>query len=400
MHGGLSLLSDPRRSDRGGLVALDVLAAAGYTAVLLGTSLAQAPHAANAPRWVLVLVLASIGPPLAVRRLWPLPVFTVVMAGSVTAAVLGVLRDPFVAAAFALYPVALTTSGHRWPSASSVGLASAAVLLFGAFAGPPPHWSEDVGPLVLGAAVLSGAWAIGRGVRERRAYAARSAERITERAVVEERLRIARELHDVVAHGMSLIAVKAGVANHVIQTRPEEAADALRVIEATSRGALTEMRHLLGVLRSGTDERPADTGPAPGIGDLPGIAERAAPAGVRVDLDVRGADGLPGGTALAVYRIVQEAVTNVVRHAAPAHCRVEVVAAGGEVRIEVADDGPGGRVLPGGAGGYGLIGMRERAAAHNGTLSAGPRPGGGFGVRARLPYDPAPHADRAHGRTR
>lgn len=147
---------------------------------------------------------------------------------------------------------------------------------------------------------------------ERREYAARSAERLARESVAEERLRIARELHDVVAHSVGLIAVKAGVANHVLRSRPEEAHEALRVIETSSRSALVEMRRLLGVLRT----EPPGLGPLPGLAALPELAERTRLAGVAVDLDVRDAGGVPEGVGLSVYRIVQEALTNVVKHAA------------------------------------------------------------------------------------
>jgi signal transduction histidine kinase len=204
--------------------------------------------------------------------------------------------------------------------------------------------------------------------------------------VSEERLRIARELHDVVAHSMSLIAVKAGVANHVAASRPEEAADALRVIEDTSKQALTEMRRVLGVLR--TDDAPRDElAPAPGLGNLPELAERAASAGVRVILDLRADPDLPTGVSLSGYRIVQEALTNVIRHAAPARCAVTVTARDGEVRIEVVDDGAGRGVPPAEHHpGHGLAGMRERALACGGEFTAGPHSGSGFRVNARLPY--------------
>jgi signal transduction histidine kinase len=184
---------------------------------------------------------------------------------------------------------------------------------------------------------------------------------------------------------MSLIAVKAGVAVHVAEARPQEALDALRVIEDTSRGSLAEMRHLLGVLRdNGAPE--GDLAPVPGLDGLPGLVDRAALAGVRIDLQVRATE-LPEGMALAVYRIVQEALTNIVKHAAPARGRVLIEQDLGEVRIEVTDDGPGIRMLPGDQAGHGLIGMRERAMMYGGDLTAGPRREGGFAVSARLPYD-------------
>jgi signal transduction histidine kinase len=186
---------------------------------------------------------------------------------------------------------------------------------------------------------------------------------------------------------MGVIVVKAGIANHLARERPEAVHEALRVIEATGRDALSEMRHLLGVLRSDTDSATEGLAPTPGVASLPELTERAAMAGVRVSMDVRGVDHLPHGVELSVYRIVQEALTNVVKHAAPARCQVIVEADGREVRIEVTDDGPGHRVLPRGAEpGHGLAGMQERVATYGGTLTVGPRPEGGFAVLASLPY--------------
>ncbi|MEU4832560.1 sensor histidine kinase [Streptosporangium sp. NPDC023615] len=384
----------PHRWSHGRLVRLDALASAGYALVLL---LGGPPDPA-VPAWAWLPPLAALTLPLAVRRIWPLTVLCVVLAASLTAVLFGLIHDGFVAAALAAYMVALTRPRLRREPTLAIGACGAvAVLLLSAAGTPgPPPASRLPGALLTGVALLGGAWVAGRAVRERRAYAARSAEQLADRAVAEERLRIAREMHDVVAHSMSLIAVKAGIANHVAAARPEEAADALRVIEITSRGALAEMRRLLGVLRSDLDAAPALL-PSPGLADLADLAGRAATAGVRVELDLRAA-GLPEGVELSVYRIVQEALTNVVRHAAPARCRVSVTAsrgeAGGEVRVEVVDDGPGGRVPPG-EGGHGLIGMRERVAAYGGSFTAGRRPPGGFAVSARIPYGetPAPYEE-------
>jgi signal transduction histidine kinase len=159
--------------------------------------------------------------------------------------------------------------------------------------------------------------------------------------------------------------------------------DALHTIETTSRGALDEMRRMLGVLRQGSV--PDELGPPPGVAELPKLIERAAAAGVAANLRVQGAEELPEGVQLSVYRIVQEALTNVVKHAAGARCRVTVEGTGGDVRIEVCDDGSAA-VLPR-AGGHGLIGMRERVAMYGGEFSAGRQDGGGFRVSARLPCE-------------
>ncbi|WP_208758819.1 sensor histidine kinase [Microbispora triticiradicis] len=370
----------PRPLRRGELVVLDTLAGLGY-------AFALSLQAGVPATWNAHALIAAMTLPVAVRRLWPVPVFGVVLAASVAALALGVVHEPLAAAAYALYPVALTTRRRRWEPTTAIGVLSLGALLFAAVGGvsADPAPGRVVTSLVLGALALGGAWTIGRAVRERRAYAARGAElgaeRAAERAVAEERLRIARELHDVVSHTLSLIGVKAGVAAHVADRHPEEAREALRVIEDTSRRALAEMRQALGVLR---DDFPGRS-PVPGLAALPELAERAAAAGVEVDLDVRVTGALPETLELAVHRIAQEALTNVVRHAAPARCRVLVERDAAEVRVEVTDDGPGRRTLPPGPPGHGLIGMRERALLFGGEFTAGPRPEGGFRVFARLP---------------
>jgi len=382
------------------LLALDAAGAVAY-ALLLGSIVAS--HAGRAaapgpPLWARCLVMAAIALPLAARRRWPVAVFGVVLAASLVGLAAGMPGDSFVGAGLALYVVALTRPRRRWEPTLAIGLLSAAAALGAAVAGSPvAAWSAAP----VAGAVLGGAWTIGRAVAERRAYAVRSAAQLAGQAVAEERLRIARELHDVVAHSLGLIAVKAGVANHVLAARPEEAHDALRVIEATSRSALSEMRDLLGVLRTGPGQAPgrreagaeASLAPTPGVADLRGLADRAAQAGVRVDMELRGLDRVPEGMGQSVYRIVQEALTNVVRHAAPAQCHVLVAADDRAIEIEVTDDGPGRRTLPEIAGpGHGLAGMRERVAVYGGAFSAGPRPEGGFAVSVRLPRAAAEEA--------
>ncbi len=203
------------------------------------------------------------------------------------------------------------------------------------------------------------------------------------RAVADERLRIARELHDVVAHSMSVIAVQAGVAHHVIDSRPELARQALATVETNTRSALVEMRRLLGVLRQ-EDEPSGALTPSPGLADVPRLARQFIEAGLRVEVKVVGAaDGLPDGVDLSAYRIVQEGLTNVLRHGGP-EATVTIEHEPGLVRVAVADDGPARESR--GEPGHGLIGMRERVAVFGGTLTAGPRPGGGFDVAATLPY--------------
>ncbi len=255
------------------------------------------------------------------------------------------------------------------------------------------------------------AWLAGFAVRQQRAQAAgrreqarrRAREQLAEarRARSEERLQISRELHDVVAHTLSVITVQAGVAGYVIGERPEEAARALASIEETSRSALHEMRALLGVLRdeetgvrngTGPGARDAALVPAPGLADLDSLVERAGEAGVRVDLSVRGERPvLPAGLDLAAYRVIQEAVTNVIKHAATQRCQVTVAYQQDTLTLEVTDNGSGSAAATSGefpvGAGNGIIGMRERVAVYGGELRAAPLPGRGFRVTARFPLD-------------
>jgi signal transduction histidine kinase len=243
------------------------------------------------------------------------------------------------------------------------------------------------------------AWLAAENLRNRRARWAelharaerleREREAEARRAVTEERLRIARELHDVVAHSMSVIAVQSAVGNHVMETQPDEARQALAAIEATSRSALTEMRRLLGVLRQ--DGEPAGSlAPAPALTDLAPLIAQVRDAGLRVWVHVEGKRGpVPPGVDLSAYRIIQEALTNVIKHAACSTASVTVCYAPGSVTLEITDPGPG----PASAGaqaatlstGHGIIGMRERVAVFGGEFAAGPRADGGFRVFARLP---------------
>jgi signal transduction histidine kinase len=207
------------------------------------------------------------------------------------------------------------------------------------------------------------------------------------RAAADERLRIAQELHDIVAHSLGVIAVQAGVGMHVVDTDAAEARRALENISRTSRSSLAEIRRLLGVLRN-ADGTPAYT-PAPGLADLPRLTREVADAGLPVDVSVDGdLNRVPAGVGLAAYRIVQEALTNTLRHAQANRARVHLDSTSGVLLIEVTDDG---RSANGAApGGHGLVGMRERVAVYGGSLDAGPARGGGFRVAARLPYDADP----------
>ncbi|MEV0590959.1 sensor histidine kinase [Nonomuraea cavernae] len=375
-----------RRLSRDQLMILDLLAGLAFSLLFL----TAATNASGLPSWARLVIPFALGMPLVLRRRWPMLIFCLTLALAVLAVLLGAVSFAYVSPAYALYVVALVDTRGAWVPTTAIAVLTLITLGGLVLAGESSHtgappWMTHLDVPLIGIAALGGAWTVGRAVGERRVYAARDADRLAEQAVTEERLRIARELHDVVAHSVGLIAVKAGVANHVMNTKPEEARDALRVIETASRSALVEMRHLLGVLRSA--EAP-DLDPAPGLSGLAGLAEQARMAGVDVDLGVRlgpAGERLPEGVELSVYRIVQEALTNVVKHAAPTLCRVTVVADEREVRIEVVDDGPGRRVIPAEGAGHGLIGMRERIMMYGGDFEAGGVPGQGFRVLARLP---------------
>ena len=262
-------------------------------------------------------------------------------------------------------------------------------------------WTDGVSAVVSNlfscALLIGGSWAWGDNMRTRRAYFASLVERAQRlereregraaRAVLGERARIARELHDAVAHHVSAIAVTAGAAEEVAEEDPARAREALRAIRATSRDALAEMRALVGVL---SPDGGAEYAPHPGLGDVDRLVAQTRTAGLPVTLRVEGTPRpLPEAVDLSAYRIVQEALTNTLKHAAGATAEVVVRYLDADVELEVTDDGRG-VAAPGSVGeaphaGRGLIGMRERVALFHGELVAGPEPRGGFRVRARLP---------------
>ena len=328
------------------------------------------------PPWLGWTILLAGVVPLLIRRVWPLPAYILGLVLAAAAIPIGgpVMAIAALSTACALYLVA--ADGE--PRAARIGVA-AGLIEFGLFAFALPNPSTTT-TLNVGASVLAVSFALGHTLRSRREHAAWLRETHAQQAVSEERLRIAREMHDVVAHSMSLIAVKAAVGNHVAVDHPEEAREALRVIEDTSRETLAELRRMLGVLRTGDTETALT--PAPTLADLRALVERTGQA---VDLTVDGLDELPGGVGQSVYRIAQEALTNVVKHAQATRVTIRVAGGDGEVSVEVVDDGHGGADF---TPGHGLIGMRERVAVYDGEFSAGPVPDG-FRVFARLPYEDA-----------
>ncbi|GAA4986606.1 sensor histidine kinase [Actinopolymorpha pittospori] len=378
---------------------VDTAVAAGLAYLLAYSTLDPPGPAFTGPEWVAWFAGAAVGLPLAVRRRWPLPVLGWMVVAAATATAFGVVGTGVIWVTYAPLALALYTA------ATATGPVVAVVALVAGLAAPaatipwlydrlgiapsdapqsemPLWWQVELGMVTV---AVTAAWATGRVVRWRRMVHAGIARQLALDAVAAERLRIARELHDIVGHSMSLIAVKATVANHIAAERPGETRAALLTIERTSRSALTEIRRLLDVLRSDTDPA-ADLGPSPGTADLSDLTDRLRSDGLRVDLRLDGADDLPQAVDLTVFRIVQEALTNVMKHANAGHCQVTVLARDGGVHIEVSDDGRAHRSSGRSPTGQGLIGMRERVAMYGGTLSTGPRPEGGFRVVADIPY--------------
>jgi signal transduction histidine kinase len=330
--------------------------------------------------------------PLVARRRFPGAVLAVCVASGLAFAAL-FMPPVFLGPAMLVAVYSVAAYGRRWVSLAGLVVAE---LGLAAVWFTPAMLERSTFLLFMG--ILAVAWVLGHFVGDRQVYAAQLEERTAElerareelarRAVTEERLRLARELHDVVAHAMSVIAVQSGVGAHVADSRPEEVGKALSAIEATSRAALTELRRLLGVLRQDSEVQASLT-PVPGLADLEGLLAEVAKAGLAVKLRVNGTrPPLPAGVDLSAYRIIQEALTNVVKHAGPARAQVTIRYRDQDVTVEVTDDGRGA-VTAAGDGrvgtGHGLIGMRERVQAFGGDLEVGPRPGGGFRVAAQLP---------------
>lgn len=340
------------------------------------------------PAWLGWLTSAAVGLPIATRRRWPVPSAAVTVAGCAAAALLDFSREPFVPAALVLYAVGSSVEVRR---SRAILAAALAVLTAGLLIGVYFHTPSEtlLGALGLTGAVwviAGGGWGAGLAVRRRREAGLHEQARDRARVVAAERLRIARELHDIVSHNLSLIAIQAGVANHVADDQPERAREALRSIESTSKGALAEMRSVLTVLRADPAEDAAEREPAPGLAELEALIERTRAAGIAVASRVEVPEPLPPGIALAVYRIVQESLTNVIKHVGRGSCEVTVRARDGRVTVVVTDDG---EPRPRGEGGHGLIGIRERVLVYGGTFTAGAADGRGFTVRAVLPIEAA-----------
>jgi signal transduction histidine kinase len=379
------LRTHPRAAD-GLLVAM--LVAVAIPAHLSGESSVGDPNQPDASWWTVLLVLAGIVP-LAWRRTRPLVAGSFVVAAEVVALFIGVGGVGFLGSVVAVYSIGAHTSGLARTRVMSA-IAVTVTLLFVA------GWIDGLSLLnefVTTGGLLITAFVLGDNLRRRREHitgladraerAERERELLAEQRVAAERTRIARDLHDVVAHSVSVMVIQAAAARRSLVSSPDQAAAAIEAIETTGRQTMGELRSILGVLRTAVPD--ATLAPQPSLSRLDLLAGLdGLPLTVTVDGDLT---GLPDGVSVTGYRLIQEALTNVRRHAGSVgRVTVTLRTDGGDLRIDVVDDGRGAGALPD-ADGFGLIGMRERVAAVGGTVEAGPEPGGGWRVRAVLPIE-------------
>jgi signal transduction histidine kinase len=356
----------------------------------------RAVHLSAAPSLAMAGVILTTAP-LAFRRTYPASAFCVIVL-AIIATSRYTTAVTIAAAVFAAY-FAVVYSKNR-PAALGCLAAGAAVVTLD-YPKIGPEMPSRLAPLV----VLLLTVAFGYMMRMWQQRAGESAARlrraeaehleVTRRAVEEERARIAAELHDVVTHNVSVMVVQAGAGRRILDRSPADAREAMLAIEASGRTAMTELRHLLGLLSpSGAPEleEPGDQGalcPQPGLDEVPALVDRVRSAGLVVELRVTGTErGLAPGPDLAAYRVVQEALTNVIRHAEGARATVRIEYRADGLVVDVAN-AAGRRGSPAGGTGRGLIGLRERIAIYGGSLEVGPRPGGGWRVRATIPLEPA-----------
>ena len=343
------------------------------------------------PRALLTLAVLAMTLPLVFRRRWPLPVLVATLFWATVTGAAWDLFDDAAVGMGVLLVAAYAVAAYRELRGAAIG--GATLLAWGAAA---MVWDDvPFGDYLFVAIILGGVWAAGRTVRSRRQLAVALADKNVlleheqearaKQAVAEERTRIARELHDVVAHNVSVMVVQAGAERRSLGDDRPATREALEAIEQTGRQALTEMRRLLGMLRKDDDE--LALAPQPSMEHLELLVSQVREAGMPVELEVEGEpEPLPAGVDLSAYRIVQEALTNALKHAGPARALVRVRYRRDELELEILDDGPGPAAdATNGAGGHGLIGMRERVSMFGGDLAAGERSGGGYSVHARLP---------------
>ncbi len=346
-------------------------------------------------RGVLSVLLLLVTLPLAVRRNTPAATLLAAAGAVVVVALLvshsqGIPVEVFLALLLAFYSVGAHCDDRR---SAFIGAVAVAAIAAADLARPGSLAANGSRPGAWLAFAV--AWLVGRDLRRRRQRVTdlehraerleREREEKAQLAVAEERGRIARELHDVIAHGVTVIVVQAQAGPHLIGD-PQRVVDVFRAIESSGRDALVELRRLLGILRS-EDEQLA-IGPQPGLGSLQSLVEQVRTSGLAVELRIEGEPvHLPAGVDLSAYRIVQEALTNVIKHAGVAAAEVVIRYGARALELDVVDDGRSRASVNG--SGHGLIGMRERVALYGGTLETGTRDGGGYAVHARLPFGDA-----------
>jgi signal transduction histidine kinase len=357
-------------------------------AVTVGAQLQRAGCDCNTdPRWLDVLLTLLVTLPIGLRRRRPFPVLLIVGGASIAHIAFG-FTNPFLIT-FAVLVAVFSVANHAQWGVSVFAAAATAILLPVSFA---LDWHNqgrvNLSDLPYNYALFGAGWILGDNLRRQRQQAqlamrlTAAEEERSKRAIADERVRIARELHDVVAHTLSVIVLQAGAGRRIAPEQPERGARVLAGIEALGREALGDMRRLVGILRTGPER---DHEPQPSLQRLPELADRVRSAGLNVSVRTEGeARPLPPGVDLTAYRIVQEALTNTLRHAGAGRAQVVVRYGGAGVEVEVTDDGRG--PSPNGAGGgHGLAGMRERVGMFGGELEVGAHEGGGFRVRALLP---------------
>jgi signal transduction histidine kinase len=411
--------TEPRPAVSRRAIGIDAVLAAAATVA----ALAAGPPPAR-PLGPLLVALTTV--PLALRRMFPLTAFWAIMA-AIVAAYYGDNNGTlvtFLTVAFAPYSAVVHS---RYRGAALLSMPLATVLVIALFADTAPPIPARATPLLIFIPIMIVGDAVHRWTRragdsgERLRQAQAEHEVATRRALALERARLASELHDVVTHNVSMMVVMAGAARRVLSADPAEATKALRAVESSGRTAMTELRHLLGLLSppsvtadaggpagqlsapldAGSSPRgAADLAPQPGLDELREMVDRVVTAGLPVELHITGTPrDLPPGLGLAVFRVVQEALTNVIKHAGKPQTEVRLNYESAALVVEVADNGrpipaavpapdASGVSVPRGAG-MGLLGLRERVALYGGELAAGPRPGGGWLVKARMPVEPA-----------
>jgi signal transduction histidine kinase len=348
------------------------------------------PGAEDGPLWFDVLAILFFTTPFLARRRFPVASLVVpaMAIGLSTFVDSGLVKHPFISFAFGL-AICFRFGMRPWRLQSVAGL----VFVLGVAALVELNAPEGkVGDFIWDTITFTIAWVIGFAVgekyrevdeaKERAALAEREREERARRAVADERARIARELHDVVGHSVSVMTVQASAVRRLLEQDQERVSEALQVVEQTGREALAEMRRMVGVLRH-AEEAPA-LAPQPSLGEIERLVQHARDRGLPVELSIEGEPvDLPTGIDLTAYRLVQEGLTNAIKHAHAQQAEVVIRYEDGHVELTVSDDGSGGG--DGGGSGHGLVGMRERVTVYGGELEAGPRPEGGFRLRARLP---------------